>query len=78
MRGARPKVHLADPLIGGRVGSRDRAEKDDGWRPLVDILEQVQVAQDEGRALQNGDGKAQLQADLQYAPRDLELDLAAW
>ena len=42
---------------------------------LVDLLEQVQIPQDERRALQDRDGKTQAKAHLQYPPRDLELFL---
>jgi hypothetical protein len=66
-------LHLADPLVSGRIRGRDHAEKDDGRSALVDLLEQIEVTQDKKRALQDRDGKAQLQAHLQDAPRHLEL-----
>ena len=53
-------LHLADALVGGGIGRRDQAEEDDRRRPGVDLFDEVEVAQDEGRALQDGDGKAEL------------------
>ena len=47
---------------------------DRGW-PLVDLLEQAEVAQDRGRASQHRNRKAQVEADLQHAARYFELFL---
>ena len=68
--------HLADPLAMLRVGRGDDAREHDGGGLFVDGLQQVQVSEHQRRALQHRDGKAQLQADLQHPPGDLELALS--
>ena len=57
------------------IGRRDHTEGSHGARPAVDVLQQVQVAQDQRRAFQHHHRETQLQAHLQHGARYLELAL---
>jgi hypothetical protein len=61
--------------VVSRVGAGDEAEGDERRSAIVDCLEQVEVVQDEEEALQDGDGKAQVEADPQHLARQAELAL---
>jgi hypothetical protein len=68
-------LHLTQAVAVVRVGGVDDAPHHHRPRPLVDLLQQVEVAQHEGRALQHRDRKAQPQADFQHPPGQAKLAL---
>ena len=63
----RQALHLADALGMGGIQRVDDAEQHRHMRDFVDLDQQVQVAQDEGGALEDEDREMQFTAYLKHA-----------